>query len=291
MARSTDTQTMQASAATPFSLSPESKLGKVGLIVSNLQRSLDFYSKIIGLEVLSRDDRFAQLGTRAEGRILLELDQQDGVRPLTSKRLGLYHSALLLPSRADLSSIAEHLGSLGIRAGMSDHRVSEAFYLDDPDGLQIEVYADRDTNDWLREGDELAVSIEPLNLRSLLNEPHRAWMGVPSGSIVGHIHLYIGDVLQAERLYRHGLGMNVRTRALPGALFVAAGAYHHHIGLNTWAGNVPAASCKESRLSSWHLDVPTADLAELRDSLLANGWKTQDRKVFEDPWGIALRVV
>ena len=290
MTCNTDPQTKRAFDTTPFSLSSAARLGKVGLIVSNLERSLGFYRDVIGLDVLFQEKRFAQLGLSTEGRALLELKEEHGVRPLAEKRLGIYHFALLLPSRADLSSFAEHIGDRGIRAGMSDHRVSEAFYLSDRDGLQLEVCADRDSSDWLTEAGELAVTVQPLNLRNLLGEPHRTWIGVPAGSIVGHIHFYVGDVLEAERLYGSGLGMNVRTRSLPGALFVAAGKYHHHVGLNTWAGKVPAATRTESRLSAWELEVPGEQLSELQHSLLASGWRHHSGTKFVDRWGIALRL-
>jgi catechol 2,3-dioxygenase len=285
-----DRSSQPAADALPF-ISAATKLGKVGLIVSNLQRSLDFYAGIIGLEVLARGERSAQLGIAAENRILLELEQREGVRKLLGKRLGLYHFALLLPSRADLSSFAENLQSARVRAGMSDHLVSEAFYLEDPDGLQIEVYADRDPKEWLWDGDEIAVATQPLDLRKLLSHRHQPWAGVPLGSTIGHIHLYIGDVPRAEQLYHHGLGMNVRSRSFPGALFLAAGEYHHHVGLNIWAGNVPAASETEARLSIWELQLPSTDLIALSDRMLSSGWRLLENSTFVDPWGIALRLV
>lgn len=222
---------------------------------------------------------------------MLELEQREGVRELTGKRLGLYHFALLLPSRADLSSFAEHLQTAGVRAGMSDHLVSEAFYLEDPDGLEIEVYADRDSKEWLWQNGEIAVATRPLDFRKLLKNPHQPWAGMPLGSTLGHIHLYIGDVLRAEQLYHHGLGMNVRSRSFPGALFLAAGEYHHHVGLNTWAGNVPVASETDARLSIWELQVPSPDLISLSDRMLSNGWRLLENATFVDPWGIALRLV
>ncbi len=279
-----------ATAATPL-LSAATKLGKVGLIVSDLQRSLDFYAEIIGLQILARSGNFAQLGVGEENRILLELEERKGVRELTGKRLGLYHFALLLPSRADLGSFAEHLQVFGVRAGMSDHLVSEAFYLEDPDGLQVEVYADRSPENWLWHNGEIAVAAEPLDLRKLLNHRHQRWAGVPLGSTMGHIHFYIGDVSRAEQLYHHGLGMNVRSRSFPGALFLAAGEYHHHIGLNTWAGNVRTASETEARLSFWELHLPPTDWIAMSDKMLSSGWRPLNDGTFVDPWGNALRLI
>ena len=279
-----------ATAATPL-LSAATKLGKVGLIVSDLQRSLEFYAEIIGLQILARSESSAQLGVAVENRILLELEERKGVRKLTGKRLGLYHFALLLPSRADLSSFAEHLQASGVRAGMSNHLVSEAFYLEDPDGLQIEVYADRDREDWLWQDGEIAMATQPLDLRKLLNHPHQPWAGVPLGSTIGHIHFYIGDVSRAERLYHYGLGLNVCSRSILGALFLAAGKYHHHVGLNTWAGNVPTASETDPRLSLWELQVPSTDLIALSDRMLSSGWRLLENSTFVDSWGSALRLV
>ncbi len=291
MDSTTENATVQASTATPSLLSAATKLGKVGLIVSNLQRSLQFYSGVIGLQVLTRSEDFVLLGVAAENLVLLELEQRQGVRPLIGKRLGLYHSALLLPSRADLSSFAEHLQALGIRAGMSDHLVSEAFYLEDPDRLTIEVYADRNRKEWVWHNGEIAVATQPLNLGQLLDLPHQSWAGVPRGSTMGHIHLYVGDVRQAEQLYHQGLGMNVRSRGLPGALFLAAGDYHHHIGLNTWAGNVSVASETDARLSIWELKAGPADLSTMSDRMLSSGWRFLNEATFVDPWGIAMRLV
>ncbi len=282
---------MHSTPAAPSLLPAATKLGKIGLIVSNLQRSLEFYSGVIGLQILARSEGSVQLGVAVENRILLELEQRKGVRALTGKRLGLYHFALLLPYRADLSSFAEHLQALGVRAGMSDHLVSESFYLEDPDGLTIEVCADRNRTEWVWHAGEIAVATQPLNLRKLLNLPHQAWAGIPRGSIIGHIHFYIDDVHRAEQLYHQGMGMHVRSRGLPGVLFLAAGDYHHHIGLNTWAGNIAAASETDARLSVWELQVPQTDLIATSGRMLSSGWRLLDNATFVDRWSIAVRLV
>ena len=265
-------------------------LGRVRLIVSDLQRSLDFYAGVIGLDILSQAPDFAQLGVPEERRVLLELEQRPGVRPLRGRRLGLYHTAILLPSRAALASFAESLDRRGIYAASSDHLVSEAFYLADPDGLQIEVYADREPKVWPWRGAELDVATLPLNLPDLFATPHAPWKGVPRGTSIGHIHLFISDLKRAERLYRQGLGMNIRTQSFPGALFLAAGDYHHHVGLNTWAGSVPPASETDPRLSWWELFVPRLQLSALRDQMCASGWQPGQEDALVDPWGISLRL-
>ena len=279
------------SSENPESLSLESAtVGRVGLIVSDLQRSLDFYREVIGLEVLSLLPQSAQLGVAADKRVLFELEQRPGVRPLRGKRLGVYHMALLLPSRAALASFAEHLYQRRNRVGSSDHLVSEAFYLVDPDGIEIEVYADRQREVWPWRGPKLAMATLPLNFSDLLATPHLPWEGVPPGSSMGHIHLYIGDLKRAEELYQHGLGMDLRTQAIPGALFLAAGDYHHHVGLNTWAGSVPPASEGDARLSWWELCVPSQHLTALREQMTAAGWQPGPEGALVDAWGISLRL-
>ncbi len=265
-------------------------VGRVGLIVSDLQRSLDFYAGVIGLDVLTQTLNSAQLGVTADEGVLLELEQRPGVRPLRAKRLGLYHTALLLPSRSALASFAEHLHRSGIRAGSSDHLVSEAFYLEDPDGLTMEVYADRERELWPWRGKELDAAVLPLNMASLLATPHTPWNGTPRGTVMGHMHLHIGDLKRAEQLYRHGLGMSLRTRSIPNALFLAAGDYHHHVGLNTWAGSVPAACEGDARLSWWELFVPDGDSSRLREQATASGWQPGQDGALVDLWGISLKL-
>ena len=276
--------------AKPFKLPSSVGLGAVGLIVSDLQRSLDFYAGVVGLGVLAQTETSAQLGLAAEGRVLLELEQRPGVQPFVGRRLGLYHAALLLPSQADLASFAEHLQSCGIRAASSDHLVSEAFYLDDPDGLTLEVYADRERRLWPWQGEELAAAVLPLDLAKLLATPHGSWKGVPAGSSVGHIHLYIGNLRVAEKLYHRGLGLTVRTQGFPGALFLAAGDYHH-VGLNTWAGAVPAASERDPRLSCWELQVPQGQVLALIEQMSASGWQLGTDQTLADPWVISLQLI
>ncbi len=168
--------------------------------------------------------------------------------------------------------------------------MSEAFYLVDPDGLQIEVYADNDRSRWPWKGNELEAAVLPLDVRDLLATPHSVWNGVPRGTTMGHIHLYVGDLKQADRLYRVGLGLNVRTRSIPGALFLAAGDYHHHIGLNTWAGAVPLAGERDPRLNWWSLEVPQEQVSAVQNQMLENGWLLRPDGLFADPRGSALKL-
>ena len=267
----------------------QASVGAAALIVSDLRRSLAFYAGVVGLDVLSRTDRSAVLGVSWDRRVLLELEERPGVQPLQGRRLGLYHFAVLLPCRAALASFGEHLLRLSIPMGSSNHLVSEAFYLLDPDGLEVEVYADRDRASWPWKGSELEAAVLPLDMGELLATPHTAWQGVPSGTIMGHMHLYVGDLRRAERLYRAGLGLNLRTRSIPGALFLAAGDYHHHVGLNTWAARAPVAGDKDARLKWWTLHVPGSQVAALEERMLEAGW-ARGSEGFTDPWGSTLKV-
>src|SRR5262249_49867426 len=154
-------------------------------------------------------------------------------------RPGLYHYALLLPDRAHLGRFLIHLGESGVAHADADHRVSEAIYLTDPDGITVEVYADRPRAEWRQRGDELLSAPLPLAHASLAEPAGAArWPGAPDGTRRGHVHHYVGDLDAAERFYADaGLGFAVRARAFRGARFVAAGGYHHHVGLNTWAAS------------------------------------------------------
>jgi catechol 2,3-dioxygenase len=208
-------------------------------------------------------------------------------------RLGLYHFAVLLPDRGALARFVRHLEALNVRAGMSDHLVSEAIYLADPDGLGIEVYADRPRNIWRYEGGQLVMDTRPLEVAELLAADAGRWTGVPAGTSIGHVHLFVGDLARAEAFYHTGLGLDKTVWSYPGALFLSAGGYHHHLGTNTWAAGAPVATDQDARLLEWELIVPTAEDATAaienltrstpveRDAL--GGWT-------RDPWGTAVRL-
>ena len=275
-----------------YRLHESAHVGRVRLAVSHLQRSVAFYTEVIGLSVLQQSSGFAALGVPADGRVLLELEEVAGVQPITrGTRLGLYHTAFLLPSRAALSSFAEHVGRLGIPFGAGDHFVSEALYLVDPDGLSVEVYADRDRGSWTVRDGEIVTGTATLDLRGLLATPHERWQGVPAGTVMGHIHFYVGDMDQGTRFYHHGLGMNIMTSVFPGALFVAAGGYHHHVAFNVWAAGSPQASQTDARVLFWELLLPDKEEVErVAASLAAAGWQASSSansdSMISDPWGI-----
>jgi catechol 2,3-dioxygenase len=177
---------------------------------------------------------------------------------------------------------------------MSDHLVSEAVYLTDPDGLGIEVYADRARSEWPRAGGALVMAVDPLDVESLLREAgNEPWTGAPAGTVIGHLHLHVGDLAEADAFYRVALGLEP-TAAIPGALFLSAGGYHHHLGTNTWAAGAPPAGDADARLLEWEIILPERnDVDELLTRLEAAGADvTRDGEavVARDPWGTAVRV-
>jgi catechol 2,3-dioxygenase len=279
-----------------FRLPDDTSLGPVRLQVSDLQRSVDYYEHVLGLRTLTRMGDAATLGVPGDGRPLVRLQQGRNVRPVPRRgAFGLYHFAILLPDRASLGRFAAHLGRIGASPGMADHQVSEAFYLADPDGLGIEVYADRPRNTWIRNGREIVMTVDPLDVRNLVAAAGgREWEGIPAGTTVGHVHLHVGDLKQAEEFYHSGLGFDKVAWTFPGALFLSAGGYHHHLGTNTWAPG-PAAAEDQARLLEWELVVSDPEQASAAArSLTAAGYAVQksgDTWTSADPWGTPLRIV
>ena len=262
--------------------------------MADLERSLAWYGNVLGLRVLARGDGRATLGAHGGDAPLVELHERPGATPVPHRgRLGLYHFAILLPDRAALGRFIAHLGQIGERFGASDHLVSEATYLHDPDGLGIEVYADRPRDTWRTAGRELRLDTTPLDVREVMAAAGgQAWTGMPAGTNIGHVHLHVGDLEQAAAFYHAVLGLDAVVWSYPGALFLSAGGYHHHLGLNTWAG--PAArppADGEARLLEWEMVVPRADdVVATARSLADAGYAAEDGRV-ADPWGTVLRLV
>jgi catechol 2,3-dioxygenase len=282
-----------------YRLPDATRLGPVQLQVSALVRSLPYYEGVLGLAVLERGDGRAVLGSHGDARPLVVLrEHAAAARSKPQGRLGLYHYAILLPDRAALGRFVEHVGRTGERVGAGDHLVSEAFYLHDPDGLGIEVYADRPRSAWRRRGRELMLATDPVDVEGVLaaagGEP---WTGMPAGTVMGHVHLHVGDLAAAEAFYSQGLGLDRITWSYPGALFLGAGGYHHHLGANTWAG--PAArppGPDDPRLLEWTIELPSpADVSAVEESLTTAGHVIElastETLVARDPWGTGVRIV
>lgn len=285
-----------------YRLPAETRPGPVRLQVADLERSIGYYEEILGMRAIERGDGQALLTASGDERPLVGLHQRHGAGPVEQRgRLGLYHFALLVPDRASLGRFVRHLAERGMRPGAADHLVSEAFYLRDPDGLGIEVYADRPSATWHRSGGEIIMASEPLDLDSLLRAAgDERWRGMPPGTVMGHVHLHVGSIDEAQAFYVDALGLGVTTASYPGALFMAAGEYHHHLGANTWAGAsaVPPGE-SDARLLEWTLELPTeSDVRAAAGSLERAGHAVvsgsspgHDRDVVvRDPWGTKLRL-
>ena len=216
---------------------PDTSIGKVRLRVADLDDLTTFYQRVIGLEAVEREGDLARLGAAA-GEPVIELVGAPDAPSAPSFSTGLFHLAILVPDRAELARSLQRVAGAGWRlTGASDHLVSEALYLQDPEGNGIEIYRDRPREEWGRNGDELRMATLPLDLESVLGEldqDERPANGMPSGTTMGHVHLQVADIPAAERFYNRVLGLDVMVRSYPGALFLAAGGYHHHVGLNTW---------------------------------------------------------
>jgi catechol 2,3-dioxygenase len=216
---------------------PDTAMGTVRLTVSDLARSRAFYEQAIGLSGSERPDGSLAFGVAAE-RPLVELRGDSSAPSLDRSATGLYHLAILVPTRIDLAfALARVAKARWSLDGASDHLVSEALYLSDPDGNGIEIYCDRPREQWRQVNGQLAMSTLPLDLQGVVTEIEEAPAAqplAPSGTRIGHVHLQVSDLGQAEEFYSGVLGFEVKVRGYPGALFVSAGGYHHHLGLNTW---------------------------------------------------------
>ncbi len=243
--------------------------GAVQLTVANLDRSLRWYAEELGLSVLGRDQREARVGK--DDRELLVLVEEPGAEP-APRSTGLYHFALLLPERRDLALWLTHASRRGIPLGASDHFVSEALYLRDPDRHGIEIYVDRPREVWEGRVAERMTSL-PLDLEDLLRELEdpaaETFEGLPASTTMGHVHLKISEVAPAVAFYRDVLGFDLTASLGEQAAFFAAGGYHHHVGGNTWesAGAPPpprgSASLRQVTVILPSLDDREAVLARV----------------------------
>jgi catechol 2,3-dioxygenase len=284
-----------------FRLPAATRLGQVRLQVADLTRSVSFYQDVLGLRVIDADGRRAVLAAQGGDSPLVELRELSGARPVPRKgALGLYHFAILLPDRPSLGRFVRHLGEIGVRAGAGDHLVSESFYLQDPDNLGIEVYADRPRSSWRRVGRELMMATDPVDLDGLLQAAGEAhWNGAPAGTTIGHVHLHVGDLEQAGAFYSEAIGFDRTVWHYPGALFLAAGGYHHHLGTNTWAGSgATPPQTDDARLLEWTIVLPDrTSLTEVGESLSRGSYSAVwegdadpgPELVTQDPWGTQLR--
>ncbi len=279
-----------------YRLPDATRLGPVKLQVADLARSVAYYESVIGLQLLDRGAAAARLGAHGGHSALVELHERRGATPAPKRGLlGLYHFAILVPNRAVLGRFLRHLAALGVRAGMADHLVSEALYLTDPDGLGIEVYSDRPRETWKKADRQIAMATDPLDAEDLLAAGGDApFAGLPAGTVIGHVHLHVGDIEKASHFYHEGLGFEKMVWSYPGALFLAAGGYHHHLGTNTWAAGRPAAGEGDARLLEWEILVPTVEDVRAALGSVESAGHAVERDAgggtVRDPWGTRVRV-
>jgi catechol 2,3-dioxygenase len=274
------------------SIDPATHIGPVTLRVGDLDRSLQFYQGVLGLQRLGSEGPVALLGPSG-GPPLLRLMPVPGARPMPRTASGLYHFTILVPSRPDLGRALRRLAEAGVEIGQADHLVSEALYLSDPEQNGIEIYRDRARSEWRWSNGRVQMAVDPLNLREILAEGDRdprPRAGLPAGTTMGHVHLQVSDTGQAAKFYSGLLGFEI-TAQMPGAVFASAGGYHHHLGLNSWSsrGGAPA-SAQSAGLESFVVEVPNAaERDRLAEQLTAGGYlvSQHDSSVsVRDPWNI-----
>lgn len=253
------------------------QIGQVALVVNDLDRVGDYYQSVIGLERLSGSGEERVLGAGGQPLVALRRDRAARHRP---REAGLFHTALLLPDRKVLGRWLRHVADRQIGLdGASDHLVSEALYLRDPEGNGIEVYADRPRSTWQTDGRAVRMDTIALDLDELAAAADAPWRGAPDGSVIGHVHLQVGNVAEAEAFYMNRLGLD-RSAHLFGASFFASGGYHHHLAGNIW--NSRGAGLRSADATGLAEVVLAADAP----SLAALGARD-----FTDPWGTRIRVV
>lgn len=273
---------------------PKTRLGQVTLRVRDLSRSVSFYTEQLGFTLMELDPPRATLG--AGKAQLLELREDPQARPM-GRTAGLYHFAVLVPSRIELArSLRQLIAKQTPLQGFADHLVSEAIYLADPDGNGIEIYRDRPRDRWPRHNGQLMMATDPLDVHGLLDElsgEEGDWAGFAPGTTIGHIHLQVSSLPVAIDFYHATLGFDLIMRYGPSAAFLSAGGYHHHVGLNTWAGaNLPPISTQAAGLIWFTIDLPDREsYHELHDRLADGGMAAEEHEeglLFHDPSGIGI---
>jgi len=268
------------------------RIGSVRLKVRALEAVSAFYRSVLGLTPIETDDRRITLGTGSTP--LLELAGDPAFAPHDPRQAGLFHTAFLMPSRADLARWLAHAAAARVPLqGASDHIVSEAIYLADPEGNGIEVYADRPVSRWRSQNGEIRMTTDPLDVQDLLKSAEGTeWSGFPEGGIVGHVHLQVGDTEAADRFYPDVLGLDIAAR-YPGASFYGSGGYHHQLAGNVW--NSRRAGLRPEGMTG--LDAveivlqEAADLAEIAARAESAGIAITEHTggtTLHDPWGTAL---
>lgn len=278
---------------------PQTRIGAVSLTVHNLERSLNFYQQNLGFKLHRRENGTAYLGAGKED--LLVLHENPSAVPLRRRQTGLYHFAILTPSRVALAKSLQHLAETQTPVqGFADHLVSEAIYLADPDGNGIEIYRDRPREEWPMKNGIVEMATDPLDLDSILAELEGKdviWTGLHPDTVIGHVHLHVSTLPETETFYGGVLGFDMMVRWNDAALFMSAGGYHHHLGLNVWAGvGAPSPPADSIGLTYYEVVLPNqADLDAVLNRIKAQGIAVEEKPngyLVHDPSqnGILLRI-
>ena len=270
-------------------------MGHVVLQVPDLPRSLAYYVDRLGFQLHIHQTDQAILGSEQP---LLTLEEMPQASAATHPTTGLYHAAFLLPTRADLARFVRHLRTINEPFGYSDHSVSEALYLNDPDGNGLEIYRDRPRSEWAWSAGQVIMTNRPIDFANLdqeLTEAECDWQGMPAQTTLGHMHLKVSDLQTAEHFYHTIMGFEITWRT-QGALFLAAGKYHHHLGLNTWESlHAPTAPSDTPGLAAYTIVLPDdQSLAQLQQRLAVAPWPytvTTTGIQLHDPWHHSINVL
>lgn len=243
-----------------FHKNPVTFVTHVELKVSDLTQSTRFYTEVLGLKIKEQTSDSVSFTTN-DRDVLLTITEPKNITLKQEPRTGLYHFALLLPKRSDLAQVVRHFINLGVRFGGGDHLVSEAIYLNDPDGNGIEIYVDRDASVWQWSNGEVSMTTDPVDFDDLLKESvDPVWNGLPKETVMGHIHLQVNDLAKNKEFYVDGLGFDVVSRYGREALFLSDSNYHHHIALNTWSGKqIKHAEKTETGIESYSIVFPNEE--------------------------------
>ncbi|WP_019911589.1 VOC family protein [Paenibacillus sp. HW567] len=279
-------------------LPQELEIGLVQIRVSNLERSLAFYQNVVGLTILRQAGREVEM--TADGQhVLLVLREIDNARVLRRNSVaGLYHFAILVPDRPSLGLVLRNLIASDIEVGQGDHLVSEALYIQDPDNNGIELYRDRPRDAWKHDAEgNVVMSTDPVDVEGLLAASEGLpWTGLPAGTVIGHVHFHVGDLGEAKKFYVDTLGFEVTTRYGNSALFISAGGYHHHMGLNVWAGQgAPAAPSDVAGIDYFTLLLPSIQERDaVAERVRGAGYKVGEADgvvTVTDPWNIGIKLL
>ncbi|WP_379153400.1 VOC family protein [Paenibacillus sp. sgz5001063] len=274
------------------------EIGLVQIRVSNLERSLDFYQNVVGLKVLRQIGREAEM--TADGHsVLLILREIENARVLRRNSVaGLYHFAILVPDRPSLGLVLRNLIDSEIQVGQGDHLVSEALYIEDPDHNGIEIYRDRPKDTWKYEANgHVVMTTDPVDVDGLLAASEGLeWTGLPAGTVIGHVHFHVGDLGEAKRFYVDTLGFEQTAEYGDAAMFISAGGYHHHMGLNVWAGQgAPAAPADAAGIDYFTLLLPSVQERDAVEGRVRSaGYRvdvTDGIVTVTDPWNIGIKLL